>query len=175
MTCITASFPLSCYRHCLYIPRVFARRPLLLMDFFKWDKCFRDKQFVTLIMGIKNYVSTHPWTTAGVAKPAVTSSRAPNLHLTMCPRRDKQAPSPINLKYIFLRKFYGMSRLQFLFLTNYYSVLNPFFAFYYILIYKFQQDAHVTEFILSDNCSTCFGYYYHPSSGAQNNCNYSIW
>jgi len=25
------------------------------------------------------------------------------------------------------------------------------------------------------NCSTCFGYRYHPSSGAQNNCNYSIW
>jgi hypothetical protein len=30
-----------------------------------------------------------------------------------------------------------------------------------------QQDALVTEFILSDNCSTCFGHYYHPSSGAQ--------
>jgi hypothetical protein len=43
-----------------------------------------------------------------------------------------------------------------------------------ILLYKSQQDAHVTEFILSDNCSTCFGHYYHPSSGAQNNCNYSI-
>jgi len=38
-----------------------------------------------------------------------------------------------------------------------------------------QQDAHVTEFILSDDCSTCFGYHYHPSSGAQNKCNYSIW
>ena len=36
-----------------------------------------------------------------------------------------------------------------------------------ILLYKSQQDAHVTEFILSDNCSTCFGRYYHPSSGAQ--------
>ena len=44
-----------------------------------------------------------------------------------------------------------------------------------ILIHKFQQDAHVTQFILSDDCSTCFGYHYHPSSGAQNNCNYSIW
>ena len=44
-----------------------------------------------------------------------------------------------------------------------------------ILIQKSQQDAHVTEFILSDDCSTCFGYHYHPSSGAQNNCNYSIW
>jgi hypothetical protein len=44
-----------------------------------------------------------------------------------------------------------------------------------ILIQKFQQDAHVREFILSDDCSTCFGYHYHPSSGAQNNCNYSIW
>ena len=44
-----------------------------------------------------------------------------------------------------------------------------------ILVYKSQQDAQVTEFILSDNCSTCFGRHYHPSSGAQNNCNYSIW
>jgi len=26
-----------------------------------------------------------------------------------------------------------------------------------ILVYKSQQDAQVTEFILSDNCSTCFG------------------
>jgi len=44
-----------------------------------------------------------------------------------------------------------------------------------ILTYKSQQDAHVTELILSDNCSTCFGRHYHPSSGAQNNCNHSIW
>jgi ribosomal protein L37E len=42
-------------------------------------------------------------------------------------------------------------------------------------IQKSQQDAHVTEFILSDDSPTCFGYHYHPSSGAQNNCNYSIW
>jgi len=27
---------------------------------------------------------------------------------------------------------------------------------------------------LSENRSTCFGFHYHPSSGAQNNCNYSI-
>jgi hypothetical protein len=38
-----------------------------------------------------------------------------------------------------------------------------------------EQEAHVTEFILSDNCSTCFGRHHHPFSGAQNNCNYSIW
>jgi hypothetical protein len=36
-----------------------------------------------------------------------------------------------------------------------------------ILIYKSQQDAHVTEFILSVTCSTCFRRYYDPSSGAQ--------
>jgi len=36
-----------------------------------------------------------------------------------------------------------------------------------ILLYKSQQDTHVTEFILSDNCSICFGRHYHPSSGAQ--------
>jgi len=32
-----------------------------------------------------------------------------------------------------------------------------------ILVYKSQQDAEVTEFILSEDCSTCFGFYYHPS------------
>ena len=37
-----------------------------------------------------------------------------------------------------------------------------------ILLYKSQQDAHVTEFILSDNCSTCFGRHQHPSSGCKN-------
>ena len=31
-----------------------------------------------------------------------------------------------------------------------------------ILVYKSQQDAHVTDFILSDNCSTYFGLHYHP-------------
>jgi len=40
-----------------------------------------------------------------------------------------------------------------------------------ILVYKFQQDAQVKEFILSDNCSTCFGRHYHPSSGAQKTLN----
>ena len=35
-----------------------------------------------------------------------------------------------------------------------------------ILLYKSQQDAHVTGFILSDNFSTCFGRHHHPSSGA---------
>jgi hypothetical protein len=38
-----------------------------------------------------------------------------------------------------------------------------------------QQDAQVTEFILSDNCCTCFGRHYHPSSEAQNKSNYSTW
>jgi hypothetical protein len=33
-----------------------------------------------------------------------------------------------------------------------------------ILVDKSQQDAHITEFILSDNCSTYFGLHYHPSS-----------
>jgi len=53
-----------------------------------------------------------------------------------------------------------------------YSMLTKFDT---ILLYKSQQDAQVTEFLLTDNCSTCFGRHYHPSSGAQNNCNYSIW
>jgi hypothetical protein len=38
---------------------------------------------------------------------------------------------------------------------------------YNILLYKSQPDAQVTEFILSEDCSTCFGFHYHPSSGAQ--------
>jgi len=33
----------------------------------------------------------------------------------------------------------------------------------------------VTQFILSGNCCTRFVWYLHPSSGAQNNSNYSIW
>jgi len=52
---------------------------------------------------------------------------------------------------------------------------HPFNLNYNILVYKSQQDAQVTDFILSDNCSTCFRGHYHPSSGAQNNCNYSMW
>jgi hypothetical protein len=36
-----------------------------------------------------------------------------------------------------------------------------------ILLYKSQQDAQVTEFILPDNCSTSFGRHYHASSEAQ--------
>jgi len=36
---------------------------------------------------------------------------------------------------------------------------------------RFQLDTQFTEFISVWHCSTCFGRYYHPSSGAQNNCN----
>jgi hypothetical protein len=36
----------------------------------------------------------------------------------------------------------------------------------HILLYKSQQDAHVTEFILFDNCFTCLECHHHPSSGA---------
>jgi hypothetical protein len=43
-----------------------------------------------------------------------------------------------------------------------------------ILVYKSQQVAHVSEIILSENCTTRFGCHYNPSSGEQNNCNYSI-
>ena len=32
----------------------------------------------------------------------------------------------------------------------------------FVLIKKSQQYSHVTEFILSDDCSTCFGYHYYP-------------
>jgi hypothetical protein len=28
---------------------------------------------------------------------------------------------------------------------------------------------------LSENCSSCFGFHYHPSSRTQNNCNYSYY
>jgi hypothetical protein len=35
----------------------------------------------------------------------------------------------------------------------------------YILIY-IQQDATLNGLFISGNCSTCFGWYFHPSSGA---------
>ena len=38
-----------------------------------------------------------------------------------------------------------------------------------------QQDATITVFYISANCSKCFGCYLHPSSGAHVDCNYSIW
>jgi len=38
-----------------------------------------------------------------------------------------------------------------------------------------QQDATIHNFILYLNCSTCFGWFLHPSSGAQINVIYSIW
>jgi len=49
------------------------------------------------------------------------------------------------------------------------------YIYFWPTLYISLQDAHVTEFILSDNYSTCYGHHQHPSSGAQNNCNYSIW
>jgi hypothetical protein len=45
------------------------------------------------------------------------------------------------------------------------------FLYIYIYIYKSQQDAHVTELILSGNCPPFFGHHQHPSSGAQNKIN----
>jgi hypothetical protein len=37
----------------------------------------------------------------------------------------------------------------------------------YILIYVYiQQDAKLHSLFISGNCSTCFGWYFHPSSGA---------
>ena len=38
-----------------------------------------------------------------------------------------------------------------------------------------QQDAAIHSLLFPANCSTCFGWYLHPSSGAHVNCNYSIW
>ena len=37
-----------------------------------------------------------------------------------------------------------------------------------------QQDATLHSLFICGNCSTCFGWYLHPSSGAHN-CIYSIW
>jgi hypothetical protein len=85
------------------------------------------------------------------------------------------------LKHFFFSSwvFMACSRLNFTF-TFYVWKLNIFNIHgsvhrNNILIYKSQQNAQVTQFILSDNCSTCFGFRHHPSSEAQNNCNYSIW
>ena len=43
----------------------------------------------------------------------------------------------------------------------------------YILIY-IQQNATLRSLFISGNCSTCFGWYLHPSSGAHTTI-YSIW
>jgi hypothetical protein len=59
------------------------------------------------------------------------------------------------------------------YLTPQYNVFLQNFTF--ILVHKSQQEAQVTEFILSDNYSTCFGRHYHPHKKKKNNCNYSIW
>jgi hypothetical protein len=52
---------------------------------------------------------------------------------------------------------------------NEYSALNIYRAVHRnnILLYKSKTRCNITEFILSDNCSTYFGYHYHPSSGEQ--------
>jgi hypothetical protein len=34
---------------------------------------------------------------------------------------------------------------------------------------------YIQFYYISVNCSTCFGWYLHPSSGAHVNCNYNIW
>ena len=54
------------------------------------------------------------------------------------------------------------------FIYNYFIMFNVHGSMHRsnILVCKSQQDAQVTKFILSENCSTCFGFHYHPSSGA---------
>ena len=44
---------------------------------------------------------------------------------------------------------------------------NYVFIYIYIYIYIYPTRCNVTQFILSGKCSTCFGSYLHPSSGAQ--------
>jgi hypothetical protein len=45
-----------------------------------------------------------------------------------------------------------------------------------IPIYSYiQQDATSHSLFISGNCSTCFGWYFHPSSRGAYNCIYSIW
>ena len=49
---------------------------------------------------------------------------------------------------------------------------KPFRIHYYDVILQFYSNIYptrcnITRFILSGNCSTCFGRYHHPSSGAQ--------
>jgi hypothetical protein len=45
-----------------------------------------------------------------------------------------------------------------------YSNYNPEGTFYSNI---YSTRCNVTQFILSENCSTCFGWYYHPSSKVQ--------
>ena len=65
-------------------------------------------------------------------------------------------------------------------------ILDHIYIYIYIYIYitevrfkmcipiNIQQDATSHSLFISVHCSTCFGWYLHPSSGAQN-CIYSIW
>ena len=62
----------------------------------------------------------------------------------------------------------NVSSLSFIF-----SYLSPYShkEHHYLARFIFKNS---TEFILSDNCSKCFERHHHPSSGEQNNSNYSI-
>ena len=54
------------------------------------------------------------------------------------------------------------------------TALQPQSHFHLGTPYRSPNKMHMLQ-SLSDDCSTFFGYHCHPSSGAQNNCNYSIW
>ena len=45
----------------------------------------------------------------------------------------------------------------------------------WISVNNFPTRCDYIQFLFPANCSTCFGWYLHPSSGARVNCNYSIW
>ena len=51
--------------------------------------------------------------------------------------------------------------------TKYGKRLILTYIYIYIYIYTYPSRCNVTQSILSGNCSTCFGWYHHPSSGAQ--------
>jgi hypothetical protein len=44
---------------------------------------------------------------------------------------------------------------------------RPYVIFQYTRVHVYPKRCNVTQFILSGNCSAWFGWYHHPSSGAQ--------
>ena len=55
------------------------------------------------------------------------------------------------------------------FLRNLYKQMSQINKYGILIFYSniYPTRRNVTQFILSGNCSTCFGWYLHPSSGAQ--------
>ena len=110
-------------------------------------------------------------------------NRLPDFHYTWCGRRTyiKFCRAVLNLIYydqflvsVALRS--GSScilacmwsfTLHFLYRRQYYSTLITICKFTLLYSNIYPTRCNFTQFILSGNCSTCFGWYHHPSSGEE--------